>query len=1257
MLSRFWKRHIITALLALTATMGVHAAEKKIAITDYTGRGFAPDVVTYRVDGATAKQLRLFDAAGQPLAAQTRGLRKGELELSFVTDLPAGATREFLLRDDGKGAAPATAVSAKQAEGALVLANGLFAVKVPAAQEKSFKEPVAASTLPAPLLGFRGAGETAWRGSGKILATRPVKTFKVALVDEGPVFCEVRYELEFAAGGFYRATIRVEDRVPVAKISEDYDPGVMDGTDAWELDLVTNWAPDRMEIARTNGNGSVDAGHVESLEKLKEKPSWYLVPDSAWGAPLSQLGLFAEAAQKANPASYPMAGIVPLHKGDWRQMNALEIQSTGPADVRVRLPMSRRYASWLREVTSETSPFSMHEHEPGLAKTYSRRHWGLVLATPALETKGESGKVLGPFYQARLFYGVVGLDRYKDFVLAWPDTGVSYPRVYLKAADVEKYKRELQASVLPEEFKKKLLTGVIALGADDQATQARVKSVRNNLNYICSAVLVSPTTGHHWTAPNYMTASAADDVLGWKGLPAADRAEFRAKAALICYLWEEADVISYANGSHPGNPNMGTARFSPMVSFLPLVPDHPMSAKWGQHMSQYLEYKATTQMAPGGGYFEYGAAYHMHGYARVMNVIPALQAAGVPVSAHLLEADRQNWSYYLNLLSPVESRWKYRIFPGLANSPPGYTENLLEAAGELAPRDPELAANLLWAWLANGANGDAVANLNSLLAPVGLAPKEPAFKSEIYPGIGVIFRAHQGPDETYMFLRSGNHWSHWTEDQGNFMLMSRGATLLPFQSYQYWSVKNKEFDDKNVLHFGHPENKIPHAWPDSNILDHAFGPTVDYARSSTGYPDWYIQPGAMPEFGGKVDAPVGSGGLRKLAEGSTQKQGAFDWDRQILFLKGKTGKSPNYFVIRDSVTGEGQLASWLYLNTLGTKEDVKISCGNLLVDSEWPVKLEVCFPQLAAVKPEFYEERQFVSLGGYSGPSWWRKDGPISRNWADKDGKPVPEAKAKTQSPDFWEQHSLLRLAAAPGAGDFWLLYPRTAEEAAPVVSAPAPGVMKIAHPEGTDYVFLAAAPFSYEAEGVVFAGSAGTVRIAKDGTVTLALSAGAGKIGYKGAVLSGTAPFEKVFKPGETVAAASAPAVADEARVVKEGNTVRFIAPAPVYVKLTSGNVGVRGVGPFDLTFTADGITGTVERATRTLVTTIPEKIRRPMYHLDGNRWYAGWADDHSIIKGTATPQFGIGFGVTAGKHTVEIREWTYPALPPVPARARVAF
>ena len=120
---------------------------------------------------------------------------------------------------------------------------------------------------------------------------------------------------------------------------------------------------------------------------------------------------------------------------------------------------------------------------------------------------------------------------------------------------------------------------------------------------------------------------------------------------------------------------------------------------------------------------------------------------------------------------------------------------------------------------------------------------------------------------------------------------------------------------------------------------------------------------------------------------------------------------------------------------------------------------------------------------------------------------------------------------------------------------------------------------------------------------------------------------------------------------------TIRLVALDRTYCRLAVGNVAVRGVGPFDLTFTKEKITGTVEGAIRSLVCTWPEAITRPMYHMDGVRWYAGFADDHSISKGTPTPQMALAFGVTDGKHQVEIAEWMYPELPPSPPPALIRW
>jgi hypothetical protein len=261
---------------------------------------------------------------------------------------------------------------------------------------------------------------------------------------------------------------------------------------------------------------------------------------------------------------------------------------------------------------------------------------------------------------------------------------------------------------------------------------------------------------------------------------------------------------------------------------------------------------------------------------------------------------------------------------------------------------------------------------------------------------------------------------------------------------------------------------------------------------------------------------------------------------------------------------------------------------------------------------------------------------------------------------DTKEQHVSLRLQSAPGEGVAWVLYPRGEGEAAPTATPLAPGVTKVVTSEGTNYVFLSTTPIKYAGEGVEFEGSAGAVRVAKDGKATLVLSAGPGKAGYKGAVIESAEPFEKIVAAGqkaETIPASQwSDGKADQA-VTVEGDKVRFVESGKKYVELTNGNVGVRGVGPFDLTFTPEGITGEVDGDIRTIVTTWPEKIIRPGYLMDGVRWYAGFSDEHSFIKGTKTPQFAIAMGLSAGKHTVKINEWEWPALPQTPARTELSL
>lgn len=89
-------------------------------------------------------------------------------------------------------------------------------------REQRFRQPGPIAELPAPIQAFRWAAGT-WLGESRSLSGRKVTGMTVRKTADGPVFVEVAIEYTFANGGYYRATIQVVDRVPLAKVVEEYD--------------------------------------------------------------------------------------------------------------------------------------------------------------------------------------------------------------------------------------------------------------------------------------------------------------------------------------------------------------------------------------------------------------------------------------------------------------------------------------------------------------------------------------------------------------------------------------------------------------------------------------------------------------------------------------------------------------------------------------------------------------------------------------------------------------------------------------------------------------------------------------------------------------------------------------------------------------------------------------------------------------------------------------------------------------------------
>ena len=176
---------IVIGVLASSAAG--YAGERTITLRDWTGRGFAPEVVSYEVPAAGAEKLRVAGPDGKPLPVQIApGGARDRALLLFPADLPRDATVAYQVSERGEsGSAEAGAKSEGET---IVLFNSLLAVRVPKPQERAG---TAVKDLPPPMLAFQSAGGP-WRGAGKMLGEAKVEAFRVIQSATGPVRADIQ---------------------------------------------------------------------------------------------------------------------------------------------------------------------------------------------------------------------------------------------------------------------------------------------------------------------------------------------------------------------------------------------------------------------------------------------------------------------------------------------------------------------------------------------------------------------------------------------------------------------------------------------------------------------------------------------------------------------------------------------------------------------------------------------------------------------------------------------------------------------------------------------------------------------------------------------------------------------------------------------------------------------------------------------------------------------------------------------------------
>jgi len=1191
-------------------TRRVLPADGRIVITEYGVRDWPKALVQYTVPGAKLKpgSVCLLGADGQAVPAQVDGET-----LAFVAALAKGATATFAL---GNGQPAQTSLRVTTGADRVEVANEFFALRLAPLGRREFQAADWPTKVPGPLTAWQPQGGP-WLGATRFVATRRVVSLETKIVRNGPACFEYEARYAFEPKGEYVCRVTVCPGIEYAAVAEEYDFGAhTEGKDFLLVELHRGVTPATFAWVAGEGNEQFSrqpyAAFVETQTKANAnqpapvggqgetprppQPEAKMVlldkilPAGRWGGTKGGVEISCPATAGAAEAR---VAVTPMHCGSWRRALALTTWYEPDAGVVVALPVSTRQCRWYAEVTDDISPFSSHEHDPGLPAGYGRREWALYFGSVANKLQAAAG--------------YIGLDRYKDWILDWPDTAkpTDYPRAWYTKAQVERLKK-----AMPKHPDRELLAKYYVFSGNPADAKTHAQQATQGLlgqhGYLgnWSVAGLSHYRQSQALAP---VAALADDALACPELAADLRRDLRRALAVTAYLISDPDLNPRGAGVHLGNNNMPINRTCVLPMVAGLLLDHPLYRYWMDQSAAFLQFKVGSYFTPDGTALE-PPMYQLYGPLRFLaDAATVVHNTGGPDVFPPMLAN----GHYLANLSVPDARFDgRRILPGMGNSG-NFLDSLFGFLVADAERlDPNLASRLqtvyrrAWPTEPLGTRWGNHEGMAFRYLPEVPESREP-LSTTVLPTYGVVFRAHYDhPDETALLLRIGSNWGHWDPDPLNVILYGKGAPLSPGTGYQYYGgpASDNNAIYHNQVKIGQYDQPEIFGRVDDELRDYGLGPDADYAVASRYYP-----PEAFAEHGGELW-----------------------WNRHVLFLKSREPAGANYFVMRDTFRSAKPRPSWwTWLNLEGAD---KISVdGQAFKKEDCPLNQKLAPEKMAA------KDGQVVEMQTDFGAStWFWFDGKrtfrarLTFDYDVSNSSRLGMPKEVFPKLPGRETKTIMECVGAPGQDYFYVVFPRKSGEPVPTVAKLGDGVLKLTTAESTDYIFVSDTPLDFSQEGVTFAGKAGAVRVFKD-RVALCLNSGVGKVGYQGCVFAGPGPFAKAVPLAE----------------LKAGETKGADTYEKKWQTLDLGeDLTVRGEAPFTAKLDGQTIRIETDGRTRQLFVTKPPWTRWLQYKLDGVPRMPCWTDYPASGWGRYKGTWLIALTVPDGKHQLEVEDLVYPAV-----------
>ena len=749
------------------------------------------------------------------------------------------------------------------------------------------------------------------------------------------------------------------------------------------------------------------------------------------------------------------------------------------------------------------------------------------------------------------------LDRVKEYVLDWPaDPRIKHPHLYISRKQAEQLRQappaadkrveKLLAAVpqvasaggiyaLHDALRAYVLTGkreVAERGRLVERAQALYRmALDRKFDFMRDSVFLI----------NLFDALADEDVL-----TANQRRVFRARVAWLGYHLADPSTWSSERGYGSGNLGMHVSYIINLGLVGALLPDHPKARQWADSAIAWIERWLVKDVGPLGEWPE-NTHYTNVSLSVILPFLIAASNAGFSDLLHspALRRVMGSLSYQYAPPDPRYSMQRTLVPYGKGTSGERFALNGIYAKA-IAQSDPKLSAELQWLWLQTGQSANiphrTLAGFEDVVADSTLPSQAPEHRSTANSNYTVFSNGFATAEEHYTFLLTSGRASVSGGETGAIVAMyGYGKPLSVLFGNGEWGpwtrharlqnrvLAARDWAGKNVSTTGGDEplvfDRLEGTTSQASIL-----PRQDYAR-----------------YRAAITGAVGHNfevarNIPNLPKSTQVAKGVVHWTRQLLFIRDKDPAGINYYLLRDSVTGD-QPTEW----NMWTMSE------RLLPADQAAQAQSLSTPRTGATIVQSHElslTDHYTAVGQYGVDLEYFIAAPTNTprytmRWGFKQApgwNHVPEG--------FGEYQDLLHLRL-PGNGAYYLaLFPHTRKNKTPKFKTLGAGrIIRVSGEFGTDWGYLTAEDAVVEADNVRFAGTAGSVQDRSD-EIVLSLGA-AGEVRYKQYELRASRPASL---------RSTADAIEVELEANHQGHTVTLSTGYPITLRSPIGGVTIEG-------------------------------------------------------------------------------------------------